>query len=115
MGASWAKQPVEGRLAGLAAAERLNRLDTSAAQVAIARLQPALARERRFAVLLGRLITPGSGLYQLATDDTIICRCEEVPLAGIREAIQNGAQTANAVKGITRADGEPGPVLVRRG
>jgi NAD(P)H-nitrite reductase large subunit len=53
--------------------------------------------------MLGDLFTPGSGLYTLATDDTVICRCEEVRLAEIREAVAGGAQTANEVKGITRA------------
>ncbi len=94
---------LEGRIAGVAVAERLNRLDKNAAQAAITRLQPALVRERRFAAMLGQLFTPGPGLYRLATDDTLICRCEEIRLADIREAVQNGAQKANAVKGITRA------------
>jgi NAD(P)H-nitrite reductase large subunit len=94
---------LEGRMAGVAVAERLNRLDKNAAQAVIAHLQPVLARERRFAMILGQMFTPGPGLYGLATDDTLICRCEEIRLADIREAVQSGAQTANAVKGITRA------------
>ena len=33
----------------------------------------------------------------------IVCRCEEVTEAEIREAIRNGATTVNAVKRMTRA------------
>lgn len=94
---------VEGRIAGLAAVRQVGRLTKPAAEAALARLQPVLARERRFAAMLGRLFTPGPGLYQLANAETIICRCEEVRLAEIRAAVQNGAQTANEVKGLTRS------------
>ncbi|MDR1796537.1 MAG: (2Fe-2S)-binding protein [Clostridiales Family XIII bacterium] len=36
-------------------------------------------------------------------DDVLICRCEEVTLGEIREAIQNGARTVTGVKRRTRA------------
>lgn len=39
-----------------------------------------------------------SGLWGLATDETIVCRCENVKLAEIREAFQAGHVTPNAVK-----------------
>jgi NAD(P)H-nitrite reductase large subunit len=94
---------VEGRIAGLAAARQAGRLAEPAAEAALARLQPALARERRFAAMLGELFTPGPGLYQLASAETIICRCEEVRLAEIRAAVQSGARTVNEVKGLTRS------------
>jgi hypothetical protein len=94
---------LEGRLAGLAAAQRLGKLSQDQLQAAAARLRPALARERRFAAMLNDLFTPGPGLYTLADDDTIICRCEEVRLGELREAVAGGALSANAVKGITRA------------
>jgi NAD(P)H-nitrite reductase large subunit len=94
---------LEGHVAGLAAARRLGAVDETAAQEAISRQQPALVREHRFARLLGDLFTPGPGLYRLATDDTVICRCEEVRLGEIRDAVAGGSQTANEVKGLTRA------------
>ena len=94
---------VEGRIAALAAAQRLGKLSERAAQAAILREQAGLARERRFAALLGALFTPGPGLYSLADDDTLICRCEEVTLGEIRGAIREGAADASAVKGLTRA------------
>jgi thioredoxin reductase/bacterioferritin-associated ferredoxin len=93
---------VEGHIAGLAAARQVGQLDEGAAQAAIARQRAALARERRFARMLGDLFTPGPGLYALATEETLICRCEEMPLAEIHQAIAAGARSANEVKGLTR-------------
>ena len=55
---------------------------------------PALRALRRFAAFrrtLGRVLAPRPGLYELATDDTIVCRCEEVSGAEIRVAIEEGA------------------------
>jgi NADPH-dependent 2,4-dienoyl-CoA reductase/sulfur reductase-like enzyme len=93
---------LEGRIAGLAVAQDLGRLSETAARTAIARLQPALARERRFARMLGALFSPGPGLYSLAADQTIICRCEAVRLGVIRAAVADGARSATEVKGLTR-------------
>ena len=93
---------IEGRIAGLAVAQRLGRLNPQQVQTAIDAQQPALARERRFAEMLGDLFTPGPHYYNMATDNTTICRCEAVSLAEIREAVTHGAQTVNEVKGLTR-------------
>jgi NAD(P)H-nitrite reductase large subunit len=43
-----------------------------------------------------------SGLWQLATDDTEICRCEEVTVGDVRRAIRDGVITLNALRGATR-------------
>lgn len=94
---------VEGRIAGAAVAQQLSGLDEAAARAAIARQQPSLARERRFARLLGDLFTPAPALYELATDETVVCRCEEVTRGEIREAIDCGCQSVTWVKRMTRA------------
>ena len=36
-------------------------------------------------------------------DNTIICRCEEVTLGEIKQAIKDGARTVDGVKRLTRA------------
>lgn len=36
-------------------------------------------------------------------DDTVICRCEEITLGEIREAVRRGAHDVDAVKRHTRA------------
>jgi len=94
---------IEGRIAACAAARRLGKLSEAAARHAIDREQSCLARQQRFARMLGGLFTPGAGLYGLATDDTVVCRCEEVTLGEIRHAVAEGATSANEVKGLTRA------------
>jgi NADPH-dependent 2,4-dienoyl-CoA reductase/sulfur reductase-like enzyme len=93
---------VEGRIAGLAAAAQVGRLSEAEAERAIRRLRPALARERRFQRLYAALFTPGPGLYELARGDTLICRCEEIPLSQIRWAVEMGADSTNEVKLVTR-------------
>ena len=93
---------VEGRVAGTQAAHQLGRISDQTLQSLMPELRSHLKRERRFADLLGDLFTPGSGLYTLADDDTIICRCEEVRLADVRQAQAAGCSTLNEIKGLTR-------------
>ena len=40
---------------------------------------------------------------QSVEDDLVICRCEEITRAEIKEAIRNGMRTLNGIKRITRA------------
>jgi NADPH-dependent 2,4-dienoyl-CoA reductase/sulfur reductase-like enzyme len=93
---------LEGRLAGLAVARRLGQLSETALKAARRSLAGALARERRFARMLAELFSPAPGLYHLADEETLICRCEEVSLAQIKEVVRGGARTVNEVKGLTR-------------
>jgi len=93
---------IEGRIAAFAVAGRLGKLSAIAARHAIDREQPVLARQKRFAHMLSELFAPGPGLYGLARNDTVVCRCEEVTLGEIRQAVADGATSANEVKGLTR-------------
>jgi bacterioferritin-associated ferredoxin len=43
------------------------------------------------------------GLFSLAESDTIICRCEQISLAEVKEAISFGAQSITDIKNITRS------------
>jgi thioredoxin reductase/bacterioferritin-associated ferredoxin len=93
----------EGRLAGLGAALFVGKLAAAEAQ---ARAGPVLQRLRRFNAFrrsLGRIHAPRPGLFELATDDTMICRCEEVSGAEVRVAIQEGARRVAEVRALTRA------------
>jgi D-hydroxyproline dehydrogenase subunit alpha len=88
----------EGRLAALGAARELG--------VAIdpARVEPIrrrLAAKRRFRRSLLRLHRVGAGIYELATPETVVCRCEEVTLAELERAI-DATVDVNVVKGLTR-------------
>jgi bacterioferritin-associated ferredoxin len=44
----------------------------------------------------------GPGAYELAADDTVVCRCEEVTRSEI-EAAASETTDLNVVKGLTRA------------
>ncbi len=84
----------EGRVAGLAAARYLGHKPSDNAQVP--------ARERQFAQLLPRLYPRRDGWVDWLEPDTVFCRCEETPWAGIEAALEAGAVDARAVKALSR-------------
>lgn len=90
----------EGRLAALAAARQLGRA-VPPDRLAAARRE--LARQRRFAAVLLDLFPASAHLGDLLTDDTVLCRCEEITVAEVRRAVAEGAETLNAVRMVTRA------------
>jgi thioredoxin reductase len=89
----------EGRLAGLHAAATLGKpLDHSA----VAAVQRERARHRAFAKLVSDVFAIKPGVRDLITDDTLVCRCEEVRAREIRAAALAWGANVNFVKGITR-------------
>jgi len=90
----------EGRVAGLAAARTLG------GSVQDRELERAVARRRSdapFLRTLSRVLTVGDGWTSWLTPDTIVCRCEEVTLATVDEAIERrGARDLRSVKLTTR-------------
>jgi hydrogen cyanide synthase HcnB len=92
----------EGRIAGITAAERAGAI--TAAEADRRRRAPA----RRLAALAGvrsaldEISCMRPGLYELATDSTLVCRCEEVTRGRVRAAIEEGAGDLQAVKLLTR-------------
>ena len=93
---------IEGRIAGWSAATFLGCLSEQEARQAIAKERADFKKEQRFSRMLADLFTPHPGLYSFADDETIICRCEQVTLRQIREALKIGAQTVVDVKNLTR-------------
>jgi hypothetical protein len=92
----------EGELAGLAVAHRLGALDE---RMFAARRQPLvrrLARLRRFRAALDRLFCVRPGLSELATADTLVCRCEELTLAEVEAGIAAGGTGLRTLKVMTR-------------
>ncbi|WP_246267050.1 NAD(P)/FAD-dependent oxidoreductase [Nonomuraea typhae] len=88
----WTLAEIEGRIAGLA--------------VAGAREVPGLlrrrARLRAFAAALQAAYPVKAGWQSWLTEDTLVCRCEEVPLARVREARELGATDARSIKLLAR-------------
>jgi len=93
----------EGRIAGIAAAHAQGCLSAEEARARMAPSRDRLAGLRRLRAALDALSTPRPGLYELAKDDTIVCRCEEITLGEIRAALVNGVDDVNAVKRMTRS------------
>jgi NADPH-dependent 2,4-dienoyl-CoA reductase/sulfur reductase-like enzyme len=92
----------EGRLAALGAAMDLGAMTTAAAEAAAAPVRARIATKRRFARALRRMHRIGSGVFELADAETVVCRCEEVTLGRIADAVETSADP-NVVKGLTRA------------
>jgi NADPH-dependent 2,4-dienoyl-CoA reductase/sulfur reductase-like enzyme len=99
-----AQATIEGRIAAVAAAQRCRSQAITGEELAglLATELSALRREKHFQRLYGELFTPGPGLDELATEETIICRCEAIRLAQVIEAVALGADTVSAVKNLTR-------------
>lgn len=92
----------QGRVAGITTAEQAGALSTSEAdrrRAAPLRRLRSLARVRKVLDEISR-IRPGLG--ELASDDTLVCRCEEVMLSEVQGALVAGAQDLQAVKLFTR-------------
>ena len=92
----------EGRLAALGAALDLAALTAAEAERHARPVRARLARKAAFRKALRRLHAIGPGVYELATDDTVVCRCEEVTRREI-EAASEDTTDLNVVKSLTRA------------
>ena len=93
---------LEGRIAGISAAASLGYGQDSAVDK-IRRLAPALKREQAFQRMYAALFTPGEGVFGLAQEDTILCRCEGVTFGMLRSAAAGGARHITNLKSATRA------------
>jgi NADPH-dependent 2,4-dienoyl-CoA reductase/sulfur reductase-like enzyme len=94
---------VEGTIAGLTVAHRLKHISDTFFRDAIAEPRRRLERLAAFRLAMDTVYRPRPGLHELAHDDTVICRCEEVRLLHLMEAIDDGAETVGQVKAWTRA------------
>jgi NADPH-dependent 2,4-dienoyl-CoA reductase/sulfur reductase-like enzyme len=93
---------LEGRLAGLVAAHRLGAIG----EADTARRRQPIERElRRVGTLrraLDRISLIRPGLSTLITDETIVCRCEEVSWSEARQSIEYGGCDFRTLKVMTR-------------
>jgi NADPH-dependent 2,4-dienoyl-CoA reductase/sulfur reductase-like enzyme len=95
----------EGRLAALAILRDLGHVSGPHAERLAAPVRRRLRHIRRFSALVQDQFAPRyEALAALATDDTIVCRCEEVSAARVRAALRAHPHvaTADAVKLLTR-------------
>ncbi len=92
----------EGRIAGIAAARALGCLSPEEARRRMAPMRERLAGLLRLRQALDEISRPRAGLYELAKDDTILCRCEEMTLGEIKTALAEDIKDLNELKRMTR-------------
>ncbi|WP_411072477.1 FAD-dependent oxidoreductase [Streptomyces sp. cmx-4-25] len=93
---------VEGELAVVSITRTL--LGIRAPEPREAALRRRRDRLRAFAAAMGAVHRPGPGWTGWLRPDTEVCRCEEVPVARVAEAVDTlGARDARTVKLFTRA------------
>ena len=91
----------EGVIAGAAAAGS----GGASAARGSGRVEDATATRARYIAFQGavrELLRVPLPIWRIATDDTIVCRCENVRVAEVRAALESGHRTANGVKRNTR-------------
>ena len=93
---------VEGLVAGATAAVLSDRASALTAPT-LERVRRDVARWRRFAAGLHATFPVREGWVDSVRDDTLVCRCEEVPVSRVREAVALGARDARTVKLLSRA------------
>jgi NADPH-dependent 2,4-dienoyl-CoA reductase/sulfur reductase-like enzyme len=89
---------LQGKIAGLHAAFRLEGKKDSAFLDEILSLQKRRKSLKEWSDALTRVFTPRKGLYEAIKDDTIVCRCEGVRAERIRKAIVDGVNDINELK-----------------
>ncbi|MFA4927054.1 MAG: NAD(P)/FAD-dependent oxidoreductase [Patulibacter sp.] len=92
----------EGRIAGIGAALDLGALDAATARRLAAPSRRQRDRRRAMTRALRRMHDVGPGIFDLATPDTVVCRCESVTAQRLSETI-DGTRDINVVKALTRA------------
>ena len=93
---------VEGLVAGATAAVMSDRA-SALAPAALERVRREVARWRRFASGLHATFPVRDGWVDSVRDDTLACRCEEVPVSRVRDSVALGARDARTVKLLSRA------------
>ncbi|MEU0455597.1 (2Fe-2S)-binding protein, partial [Streptomyces sp. NPDC006129] len=76
---------------------------TQALDVEVLRDHLARTKLRRSAAALDSACAPPAHWPEQVTDDTVVCRCEEVTAGAVRDALDLGAGDERTVKLLTRA------------
>jgi NADPH-dependent 2,4-dienoyl-CoA reductase/sulfur reductase-like enzyme len=92
----------EGRIAGVSIARSLGYISDADAGTHIKLFKKRLNKFNRLRKVLDEMSMPKQGLYELAKDDTVLCRCEEITLKEIKEAMAVGTIQAKYLKDLKR-------------
>jgi len=92
----------QGTLAGLAAAQALGHGIAGELEILQRSAEADLSRHRKFQQALWDIYAAPAYAPELATPDTVICRCEEVSFGEVEAALSEGLQDLGAIKRRTR-------------
>jgi len=93
---------VEGRLVGAVTAAACGR-PSPLTEMELTKLLTRRTAMRRFAALMHEVHAPPAGWTGWLTEETVVCRCEEVPVSRIRAAVEDlGATEAGTVRSLCR-------------
>jgi hypothetical protein len=92
----------QGCLAALRVATDIGSVDATEAESLARTLRRQLTQKEEFRRTLRSMFAVGPGIFELASADTVICRCEEVSRQRLDEAIR-ASDDLNTVKSYTRA------------
>jgi thioredoxin reductase len=93
---------LQGILAGISALEQLGILQAREANKRRNQLAAAVRREQRFSRWLWNRYRIRGGLLDLASDDTLVCRCENITVGDIKQSLDHGGRDLYGVKLRTR-------------
>jgi NADPH-dependent 2,4-dienoyl-CoA reductase/sulfur reductase-like enzyme len=93
---------VEGRIAGINACLHTGLTSASTVQSTLARNLGTFRRLCKFRVGLERFFKTPARWQQLLTSDTVICRCEDITLRQLEQAMSAGNTSAFQLKATTR-------------
>jgi NADPH-dependent 2,4-dienoyl-CoA reductase/sulfur reductase-like enzyme len=97
------KSITEGKLAALAILLKLGKISRDAFITQAGRLKKTRKRHCRFGSYFNRLHKTPPEIIRTISDETIVCRCEDITLGEIKTAVANGSVTPDAVKKAARS------------
>ena len=97
-----AAAPWQGRVAAMAAARDLDRIDTATHASRAAPARRERVRAARFGGVMTRIANVGDGAVASLASGVTMCQCERLTRATLDAAIADGCATVNDLKGATR-------------
>lgn len=92
----------EGRIAGIKALENIGIISKNEADESLKKLFFDKISFEKYRELLNQNMAVRKGLLELMNDETLVCRCEEVNLGSLKNALEKGARDLQAVKLYSR-------------
>jgi hydrogen cyanide synthase HcnB len=92
----------EGRVAAIEACTQLAYVNRREADRLLHSSLRKLKRFKRFGQIMDAISTPRPGILEILSEDTIVCRCEEVTVRDVILAVAAGARDVNDIKRRTR-------------